>query len=317
MGARLIGERIYPRSVGRRDDFRFVTRSVTGSYFTGTTADYNAYRLAVYGRNVWRNLVIATALSAPADTIVEVGANVGTETVGYSDLVGATGRVFAFEPMPENLAALAETLPLLTHPNVETLPFAVGETSTLLSFASPPPNAHSQGTGHTLGPGERERGRVTYRGEYVDWPVIEVPCVTLDSQAERLGAAQLIFIDAEGAEVGILRGGAEYIRAHEPGLVVEVAPTHLRRAGTSVEELHETLNELGYESFMFRSLGFELVDAPDSSLPCDWLCLPGSRVDAVHTVTRLLRRCALTPCIPGLNPLVGARRPSWFSRTPS
>jgi len=311
MGARRIGERIYPRSAGRRDAYRFVTQSLTGSYFTGTTADYNAHQLAVYGRNVWRNWVVAMALSAPADTIVEVGANVGTETVGFSDLVGAAGRVFAFEPMPDNVAALAGTIPLMTYPNVEVLPFAVGEARTVLSFASPPPSARSQGTGHILGPGERHGGRVTYHEQEVDWPVIEVPCVTLDSQAERLGAAQLVFIDAEGAEVGIVRGGADYIRAHEPGLVVEVAPDHLTRAGTSVEELHETLSELGYETFAFRTLGFELLDAPDSSIaPCDWLCLPRSRVQAVRSVARLLRRCALTPCIPRVNPLVGGRRPS-------
>src|SRR5688572_17131794 len=92
--AGVLGKRIYPLTEGRRDKLRFVRRSQTGSYFAGTTADFNAHQFAIRGHNDWRNWGIAKALAAPGDTIIEVGANVGTETVGFSDVVGASGRVF-------------------------------------------------------------------------------------------------------------------------------------------------------------------------------------------------------------------------------
>ena len=100
--------------------------------------------------------------------------------------------------------------------------------------------------------------------------------------------------------------------------VVEASADHLARSGTSVEGLHATLAELDYRSFAVRRLNFELLTAPDSSIePGNWLCLPGSRADAVPQLERLLRRCALTPCIPGFNPLARrGRRPRRSRSTP-
>ena len=218
---------------------------------------------------------IAQLLSAPGDTIVEIGANVGTETVGFSDIVGTRGKVFAFEPLPDNLLALERTLPLLTNANVTVLPCAVGAVNETLHFAAPPASARSQGIGHIVGPEEQALGKITDHGDEVDWPVIEVECVTLDSRADELGRPAILFIDTEGAEVAVLRGGAQYIREHEPALVVEASPDHLIRQGTSVQELHATLHDLGYRSFLVSRLGLEPVVAPGSSLrPGDWLCLP-------------------------------------------
>jgi FkbM family methyltransferase len=304
LGARLIGERIYSRKRGRRENVRFVRRAQTGSWFTGTTGDFNAHPFALCGRSTWRNWVIARMLSSPGDTIVEIGANVGTETVGFSDLVGAAGKVFAFEPLPDNLLALDRTVPLLTYANVTVLPHAVGAVEQQLHFAAPPPTARSQGIGHILGPEEKALGKITDHGDEVDWPTIEVECVTLDSRADELGPAAIVFIDTEGAEVAILRGGERYIREHQPALVVEASPDHLARQGSSVEELHATLHDLGYRSYVVSLLSIEPLAAPAPSMPArNWLCLPATQASVVPALQRLLRRTALTPCLLGLNPL--------------
>ena len=277
--------------------------------FTGTTADFNAYPFALYGRSTWRNWVIALMLSAVGDTIIEIGANVGTETVGFSDLAGAAGRVFAFEPLPDNLLALDQTLPLLTYANVAVLPYAVGAVNETLQFAAPPPAARSQGIGHILGPEEEALGKIMDHGDEVDWPTIEVECVTLDSRADVLGPAEIVFIDTEGAEVQILRGGEQYIREHQPALVVEASSDHLVRQRTSVQELHSTLRDFGYQSFVVSRLSFDPIVAPDSGSEAqNWLCLPVERSDIVPALQRMLRRTALTPCVLGLNPLSRGRK---------
>src|SRR5580698_10220999 len=41
------------------------------------------------------------------DWVVDIGANVGHYTLELSSLVGRTGRVFAFEPIPETFELLA------------------------------------------------------------------------------------------------------------------------------------------------------------------------------------------------------------------
>ena len=309
LAARRIGSHLYSFDRGRRDAVRFVTRAKTGSYFTGTTADYNSHPMAIYGHNEWRNWAIALALSAAGDTVVEVGANVGTETVGFSDIVGPSGRVLAFEPHPENLISLRETLPLITHNNVTLLPFAVGAEHSTIRFAAPPATARSQGIGHILGPDESSRGIVTDHESDVDWPIIEVDCVTLDSYVDQLGPVRLVFMDAEGAEVSILRGAENFVCAHRPEIVVEAVPDHLARQGTSIEELYATLRSLGYVSFALRRLHLEALDHPNSSIdPLNWLCIPDARIAVASRVERLLRRCALSPCIMGLNPLVMSAR---------
>ena len=43
-------------------------------------------------------------------TVFDVGAHVGFYTLLFSQYVGAKGRVFAFEPLPENAAWLVSTL---------------------------------------------------------------------------------------------------------------------------------------------------------------------------------------------------------------
>src|SRR4051794_23565444 len=42
----------------------------------------------------------------PGDTFVDVGANIGYNTVYAQALVGASGRVIAIEPTPDNLTVL-------------------------------------------------------------------------------------------------------------------------------------------------------------------------------------------------------------------
>ena len=46
----------------------------------------------------------------PGATFFDIGANVGFVTLIAARLVGASGRVVAFEPVPENVAAIRENL---------------------------------------------------------------------------------------------------------------------------------------------------------------------------------------------------------------
>lgn len=113
---------IYPFEQASRDDYEFIVRAQTGSIFKNTTSDYHAYPFSVHGYSDWRNWAIALALCSPGDTIVEVGANVGTETIGFADIVGSLGKVYAFEPLPSNLIALEDIMRLNQLQNVTILP---------------------------------------------------------------------------------------------------------------------------------------------------------------------------------------------------
>src|SRR5688572_28766782 len=80
------------------DAGEFVVKAQTGSPFPGRTDVLLGLRFTLHGYFDWRCWAVAIAVTRPGDTIIEVGANIGTETVGFADIVGPSGRVMAFEP---------------------------------------------------------------------------------------------------------------------------------------------------------------------------------------------------------------------------
>jgi hypothetical protein len=166
----------------------------------------------------------------------------------------------------------------------------------------------SQGIGHLLGPEERSSGTAIYYDDPVDMRVVEVECRTLDAFAGDVRGLRLLVADAEGAEIGILRGGRAILSAERPVLVLEASQPHQRRAGFSLEALHAELSELGYRPFVLAGLGAEEVDLRTAPQHSNWLCLPHERLELLARVRSFLRRCALMPCVFGLNPLTKPSR---------
>lgn len=299
---------IYPYERGKRDHYPFAVQAKTGSTFSGNTADFHAHPFAVSGCSEWRTWAIAVALCGPDDVIVEVGANVGTETVGFSDIVGSGGRVVGFEPSPSNLHALDTVASGLRHANVTLLPYALSDHAGSDTFAVPPASM-SQGIGHLLGPEERTTGTPTYYDDPVDMAVIEVECRTLDEFAEDVRGVRLLVADAEGAEIPILRGGQEVLRAEQPALVIEASQPHQHRAGFGLEQLYEELTRLDYQPFVVAGLTVQAITDPSvAPSHSNWLCLPHDKLHLIRRVRRYLRRCALMPCMLALNPLTCANR---------
>lgn len=300
IGGRKLGLKMYSEQRGLADDYAFTVRSQTGSPFHGRTSDRCAHRFSVHGFYDWRLWAVALATCSPGDTIVEVGANIGTETVGFSDIVGPRGAVHAFEPLPSNVTALRSAVEGAFHPNITVFPLAVGAECRRVAFATPPPE-HAA-VGHVLS-GTEGRAHDAPRG------TIEVECATLDSVSERLGAASLLTIDAEGFEVQILRGARSYVAAHAPHLVVEANPSHLARAGDDLRTLRAELVGLGYWVYRLGRYGLTKVEEPvGDQLGSNWFCAHVSKLEAVRRIRVKLLLCGLMPCLPRLNPLALACR---------
>ena len=279
---------IYPFELARADDYPFTATSQTGTIFQGSTGDPHAYSFSVTGYYDWRNLAIAAAVCREGDTILEVGANVGTETVGFAGLAGPRGRIIAFEPVPSNVAALRSTLALNQKLNVTLFPNAVGEACSRVRFCVSD-NRGESGLGH-----------ISTAGAAKCPDQIEVECLTLDSVSDRLGAARLLAIDVEGFEMSVLRGGESFIRRHRPVIILEAVDAHQRRAGYTTRELHATLAQFGYKVKTIGTLGLRPVEISESA---NWLSVHESQPDIFGHVTNVIRRAAFLPCVAGLNPI--------------
>jgi len=286
-----LGAFLYPQRLGFADDLPFTVRARTGSTFAGRTSDFQGHPFAVHGYYEWRNWAVAAAVCAPGDTIVEIGANVGTETIGFRDIVGSTGRVVAFEPVPGNVEALRHLAALNHWDNVRVMAHALGDADADLAFALPP-HKHASGVGHL----------VTAKDAGVAG-IITVPCRRLDSLIDDVGPSAAVFCDAEGAEPSILRGAHQYLTRYRPVIVLEASPKHLRRAGSSLAELHATLAAGGYRPFAIRRFGLEAIADLADPATSNWCCLPAGADGLAARCSSAIARCGLMPCVRGLNPL--------------
>jgi FkbM family methyltransferase len=198
---------VYPQSLAHRQHHEFTVRSVTGSPFSGTTSDQVAYPFDVHGYFNWRNVAIASAVCDPGAVIFDVGANIGSETVGFSDIVGQRGAVYAFEPYPPNLELLRRNAQQTRSQNVTVFPQALSDRGGEVAFSLP--------TGENSGSGQVRE--VEPSDEPADPGVVRVARPTLDSLRTQLRTPRLIVMDVEGHEqLAVLRGAEQLLAAAGP-----------------------------------------------------------------------------------------------------
>ena len=117
----------------------------------------------------------------------DVGANVGFYTLLFAELVGVSGRVFAFEPVPRNLELLQRHVSMNRYQNVRIFPCALGD--------------FDGEAGFDLGPNP-SMGHMAAGGP------LKMRCSRGDTllAAGEVEAPDVIKIDVEGAEGDVLRG---------------------------------------------------------------------------------------------------------------
>lgn len=173
------------------------------------------------------------------DVAVDVGANIGIFTLAMGRAVGATGRVFAYEPNPEVVALLRDNVYLNENRRVLTAevrvrPVAAGAasgTSTLTARAK----HRGMGTlGHSDG-GSAPGGSTVH----------EIEVVTLDDELSHLTEVTLVKIDVEGHEIEVLTGMARLLEQRRVRFVdLELVDSH---AGRSWDRLADELRRLQHE----------------------------------------------------------------------
>src|SRR5262249_44524350 len=148
---------IYPFALGRRDRLQRSTRAITGSTITCLSDEIHSHHFLMLGYYDWRLVAVAQTICRPGDVIVEVGANVGTETVAFADIFGAHGRVLAFEPLPDNVAKLRAGIATACGPRLKLFETAVADREGEATFM-PPEVEQATGTGH-LAPNSEQTAR--------------------------------------------------------------------------------------------------------------------------------------------------------------
>lgn len=181
----------------------------------------------------------------PGGTFFDVGANVGLVTI---EVLGRaqSPRVHAFEPHPDNVAALRRNLLLNPPGRVEVVEAAVGEapgSATLLVSANP-----NESGWHRIGSGTE--------AETPTDGAIDVSVTALDAYAKANGIdhVDVLKIDAEGSELGVLEGARDLLSRQAIELVIlEISEPLIEKLGGEARQLYDVMQSYGYRGEVIPS----------------------------------------------------------------
>jgi FkbM family methyltransferase len=191
-------------------------------------------------------------------TFLDIGAHVGFYSLVAARKVGPGGRVFAFEPEPDNFRLLRRNIAENGHDNITAIPAAVCDRSGRgRIFVSRQGNDR-----HSLFP--NPGSPMAERAEDVD-------TTTLDDFAGALGwpAIDLVKMDIEGAEPLALAGMHRLLdRSPRLRLIVEFSPGMLEAGGVAPRRFLDDLARHGLDLFVIED-DASLVLLPKSQFP-EW-----------------------------------------------
>ena len=189
-------------------------------------------------KGVWEPVETALFRSEihPGDVVVDVGANVGYFTLIAAQLVGDSGRVWAFEPDPDAFSILERNVELNGYKNVTLVNKALGsEPGTLRLFRHPT----NLGDHRIYDPGDE---RVA----------VEVPVTTLDKALGDTARLDLIKVDTQGAECAVLLGASGALAHRDVALIMEYTPRYIRQMGQDPQACLGKLAGAGFAFYEIR-----------------------------------------------------------------
>jgi FkbM family methyltransferase len=212
---------------------------------------------------------LVSRLLRPGMTVLDIGAHHGLYTLLASKLVGAQGRVIAFEPSPREARRLAGHIRVNGCRNVRFEACALAD-------------ENKEGELFVVD-GFRDWGnslRPPALGEAIH--TMKVPIRRLDEVLAERNIEQVDFIklDAEGAELAILQGARSFLqRARRPIILAEVQDARTQPWGYAAREITQLLAGWHYHCFFITEAG-ELYPAAadDERYDANLLAVPEERI---------------------------------------
>lgn len=182
----------------------------------------------------------------PGQVVLDIGGHAGYYTLLFAKYTGAGGRVYTFEPNPDNYAILEKNVRRNGFQNVELRREVVSDSDEPLQLYLP----HQENTGNGS----------LYASSDTAYGNIEVQAINPDRFFQERGIEKidLIKIDVEGHEENVLRGLHHYLSLpaeSSPEVFVEVNELTLRRAGKTPDQIFQLMHSIGYSAYRIEDDG--------------------------------------------------------------
>ncbi len=213
---------LLPRHVGMH---RVWDGPIRGAHIVTSWHDYPA---GILGRTEEELLRWFEVNVRRDETWLDIGAHYGYTAIALSRLVGAEGRVFAFEPMLTTAGYLSRTRSVNSLCQLTIVPMALGTPADRLASLQLPVERGMVDSTIKRGDGIHENILVTS----LDWLWPQ-----LSSGKQQIDGVK---IDVQGMEIAVLRGMTNLLIRDHPKLVIEL------HSGVDREEFSAVLSGAGY-----------------------------------------------------------------------
>ncbi len=165
-------------------------------------------------------------------SVLDIGANIGYYTLIFAKLVGEDGKVFAFEPEPNNFEILKKNVEINGYKNVILEKKAVTDKNGKIKLFLSETNLGDHRV-YDSGDGRK---------------FIEVECIKLDDYFSNYeGKINFIKIDIQGGELNAFKGMRELLKKNKTlKIITEFWPFGLKKCGTDPLELLNFLVDNGF-----------------------------------------------------------------------
>ncbi len=205
----------------------------------------DSLRLSIYGNHETNEKEIYKKYIKKGDVVLDVGANIGYDTLILAKLVGKNGRVFAFEPGPINFQLLEKNIKINEYNNVTLVNKAVSKDNKSIKLYLNETN----GTGHKI-------DDISNLGVKLNRKSIDIESIKLDDflKNKKIKKIDFVKIDVEGSESEVIKGMNNIFKNNKSlKMILEFTPGALKNYGKDPKKY---LKE-------FISKGFKLYEIPD------------------------------------------------------
>jgi len=205
------------------------------------------------------------SLLKKGDITIDIGANIGLQSLRMALSVGTEGQVLAFEPLTYLQQKLSRNILLNGVTNISVLPVALSNTECVKAF-SICSDVWNQGTFSLRQETNEENKQEVIIKKGDDLPEINA-----------LKKIHLIKIDVEGFEFAVMQGLKNRIGEHRPKIIFEYDAHYWHLSNSNIAACYDFLLQMDYTLYQIREANAEIIRSASSIENGNVLCIPGDK----------------------------------------